>query len=134
MPETKIGSASASDLKTVVKDYSVDAVDTDAAGDQEETTWQSSTWSQNLGYYKKIPELLAYDKRIGTSHLQVPGPDGRCGSSGVCFPKDLNGFKHLQKSLDIKPTITSAVWEKNLEVRPDKDWEKLLGRCIVGDE
>ena len=57
MPETKIGSASASDLKTVVTDYSVDAVDTDAAENQKETTWQSSTWSQNLGYYKEIPEL-----------------------------------------------------------------------------
>jgi len=30
---------------------------TDAAGDQKETTYQNANWSQQLGYYKKIPEL-----------------------------------------------------------------------------
>ena len=27
--------------------------------------------------------------------------------------------------------VLSAVWKKNLEVRPEKDWEKLKGRSIV---
>ncbi len=57
MPETDIGSAEASDLKNAMTDFSVDAVETDAPQDQEETTWQSTKWPQNLGYYKKIPEL-----------------------------------------------------------------------------
>ncbi len=57
MPETDINSAVASDLKNAMPDFSVDAMETDAPQDQEETTWQSTTWSQNLGYYKKIPEL-----------------------------------------------------------------------------
>ena len=59
MPEQDIDSAIASDLKTQVKDFTVDAVDTDGQQDQKETTWQSTLWSKNLGYYKKIPELKA---------------------------------------------------------------------------
>ena len=57
MPDTDISSMEASNLKNVVPDFSVDSVDTDAPQDQEETTWQSTLWSKNLGYYKKIPEL-----------------------------------------------------------------------------
>ena len=57
MPETDIGNAEASDLDNAITDYSVDAQSTDAAGDQKEFTHQSTTWTQNLGYYKTIPEL-----------------------------------------------------------------------------
>lgn len=57
MPETDIEKLDISDLKNVVKDFSVDAVSTDAAGDQKEFTWQSTLWTKNYGYYKKIPEL-----------------------------------------------------------------------------
>ena len=57
MPETDIGSAVASDLTNAMTDYSVDSQQTDAAGDQKEYTYQSTTWTQNLGYYKTIPEL-----------------------------------------------------------------------------
>jgi len=57
MPETDIGSAEASNLTNAMTDYSVDAIDTEGAGDQKETTWQMTEWSINLGYYKTIPEL-----------------------------------------------------------------------------
>ncbi len=57
MPETDIDSAVASDLTNTMVDFSVEAQTTDAAGDQKEFRWQSTTWTQNLGYYKKIPEL-----------------------------------------------------------------------------
>ena len=57
MPETDINSSIASDLDNVMTDYSVDAQETEAAGEQKETTWQMTRWSEWLGYYKKIPEL-----------------------------------------------------------------------------
>lgn len=57
MPETDIGSARASDLTNTITDYSVDPQSTDGVSDQKETTWQMTDWSQNLGYYKEIPEL-----------------------------------------------------------------------------
>tara|TARA_Y100000310_G_C20693411_1_gene823846 strand:- start:2840 stop:3946 length:1107 start_codon:yes stop_codon:yes gene_type:complete len=57
MSETKIGSADYGNLLNTGTDYSVDAVTTDAGGDQTETEWQNSNWSSYLGYYKAIPEL-----------------------------------------------------------------------------
>ena len=35
---------------------------------------------------------LTRDKRIADSHMNVPGPDGRLGFGGPCFPKDVNAF------------------------------------------
>jgi len=65
MGENRIDSAEVSDLKNAQTDFSVDAVHLDSPGDQVESTWQSTTWSQNLGYYKKIPELKsAIDTKV----------------------------------------------------------------------
>jgi len=47
------------DMTNKVTDYSVDAVNTDGAGDQFETEWINTYWSTYLGYYKAIPELQA---------------------------------------------------------------------------
>ena len=57
MPETKIGSTEASDLKNAVTDYSVDAETTDGPSDQKRNLWMNENFNQYLGYYKKIPEL-----------------------------------------------------------------------------
>jgi UDPglucose 6-dehydrogenase len=71
------------------------------------------------------------DQRIGDSHLDVPGPDGKLGFGGSCFPKDINAFISMANDLGIKvPTIKGA-WETNLNVRPERDWEKLEGRAVV---
>ena len=32
------------------------------------------------------------DGRIGHSHWQVPGPDGKLGFGGSCFPKDVQAL------------------------------------------
>lgn len=71
------------------------------------------------------------DHRIGRSHFKVPGHDGRRGFGGHCFPKDINGFIKIAQSVNVKPTVTSAVWCKNLEVRPEQDWESDVGRAVA---
>lgn len=60
--ETNIGNTTITDMTNVVKDYSVTAQNTDGVSEQKETEWTFQNWSQNLGYYKKIPEL---QKAIG---------------------------------------------------------------------
>ena len=80
--------------------------------------------------FDKVVEYALYDKRIGKTHFSVPGPDGKLGFGGSCFPKDLNAFISLAIEAGINPAIMSATWEKNLELRPEKDWEKLLGRAV----
>lgn len=81
--------------------------------------------------YDKVIEYAKYDTRLGESHWAVPGPDGSRGFSGSCFPKDINGMIAVAKSLDVKPKVLEGAWEKNLEVRPERDWEKLVGRAVV---
>jgi len=59
MPETNIDSTVASDLTSVMTDYSVDTASTDGASGIGETTYMNQDWSKWLGYYKAIPELRA---------------------------------------------------------------------------
>ena len=60
---------------------------------------------QNLDAdYDEIVELATLDKRLGHSHWAVPGPDGKFGFGGSCFPKDINSLintfsKHNVESL-----------------------------------
>jgi nucleotide sugar dehydrogenase len=81
--------------------------------------------------YDKVVEYSLYDKRIGKTHLSTPGPDGRYGFGGSCFPKDVNAIIKVMLECNINPAIMTAVWEKNLEVRPEKDWENLKGRAVT---
>jgi UDPglucose 6-dehydrogenase len=38
--------------------------------------------------FNKIIRAVGSDPRIGHSHTKVPGPDGKQGYGGACFPKD----------------------------------------------
>jgi len=100
--------------------------------------------------YSKVIEYATYDERLGESHWAVPGPDGKNGFGGSCFPKDLNGIIAFAKALSLdndphnpfqkssnrgrKPIATNTLegaWKTNLKVRPEKDWEQLKGRAVV---
>jgi UDPglucose 6-dehydrogenase len=76
-------------------------------------------------------EGFVRDGRIGHSHLSVPGPDGKLGFGGSCFPKDIQAIITFAKNLDIELNTLKGVWDTNLSVRPDKDWQKLKGRSIT---
>ena len=74
----------------------------------------NSFLSLKVSYFNELKELfdrsgskenwsnfisaLSLDKRIGNSHMQVPGPDGRFGFGGACFPKDTNAFLNYSKN------------------------------------
>ena len=71
------------------------------------------------------------DGRIGHSHLQVPGPDGKFGFGGVCFPKDVLAMISFGESKDIDMHTLTGVWNTNCDVRPEKDWEEMAGRSVI---
>jgi len=48
--------------------------------------------------YKEFVNLLTLDKRIGSSHTDVPGRDGMKGWGGHCFTKDNLEFLNFTKS------------------------------------
>jgi len=73
------------------------------------------------------------DGRIGHSHLNVPGPDGKFGFGGSCFPKDIQALISFCKEIGVEPHVLEGAWKTNLKVRPERDWEKLKGRAISDD-
>ena len=81
--------------------------------------------------YDKVIEYSTLDPRLGKSHWSVPGPDGHRGFGLSCLPKDINSLMHIAKSLGIDPKVMSGGWQKNLEIRPEKDWELLVGRAVT---
>lgn len=42
--------------------------------------------------FDNIAKAIGSDPRIGQSHTQVPGPDGRAGFGGACFSKDTSAL------------------------------------------
>jgi len=45
--------------------------------------------------WNEIKQVAKNDPRLGTSHWDVPGPDGKFGYGGACFPKDVSAIiKH----------------------------------------
>ncbi len=84
--------------------------------------------------YEKIVNALVLDRRIGNSHLTVPGPDGKLGFGGSCFPKDFAALIHIFKQHNVNSPILNAVWERNNTIdRKEKDWKNLKGRAVVDD-
>ena len=84
--------------------------------------------------YDKVVEYSTYDERLGKSHWAVPGPDGKLGFGGSCFPKDINALINVCKELNVSCDTLMGAWVTNLMVRPEKDWEELKGRAVVDDE
>lgn len=87
--------------------------------------------------YDKVIEYATLDKRLGNSHWKVPGPmpaddtgEPAFGFGGSCFVKDINALISIAKKLDVDPKVMNGAWHKNMEVRPQRDWEKLVGRAI----
>lgn len=70
------------------------------------------------------------DGRIGHSHIDVPGHDGKVGFGGSCFPKDIQAIIDFANKIDIELSVVKGTWATNLNVRPEKDWEELKGRAV----
>jgi hypothetical protein len=48
-----------SDLTNAKPSVTVDSMSVDAPQDQKETTWQNTRWTQQWGYFNKVPDLKA---------------------------------------------------------------------------
>lgn len=81
--------------------------------------------------YNELLKISLLDQRLGNSHWAVPGPDGKLGFSGSCFPKDLNALIYYAQKEGVDLNTLKGVWETNLKIRPEKDWLKLHGRAVV---
>lgn len=79
-------------------------------------------------------EGFILDGRIGHSHIAVPGPDGKLGFGGSCFPKDIQALIKFGEANNVDMNVLKGAWKTNLSVRPEKDWEQLKGRAVSSNE
>ena len=84
--------------------------------------------------WQDVMEGFLRDGRVGNSHSQVPGPDGKLGFGGSCFPKDIQALINFGTERNINLSVLKGAWETNKLVRPEKDWESLVGRAVVGNK
>jgi len=67
--------------------------------------------------YDNVTNLAAMDRRIGSSHMQVPGPDGKFGFGGACFPKDTKALVATGKHYDIDMMVLNDIITANIIAR-----------------
>lgn len=60
-----------------------------------------------------LVSITEVDKRIGSSHMQVPGPDGSFGYGGSCFPKDVNAILSLAENTKVDMSVLKEVVASN---------------------
>ena len=74
------------------------------------------------GSYNQLSRALMAEPRMGHSHMKIPGPDGKDGFGGACFPKDLSAFINF---VDTKTDQSSEIWKTvqllNNEIRSEYD-------------
>jgi len=82
--------------------------------------------------YEKVVALAKPDARMGTSHFQVPGPDGRRGFGGTCFPKDTHSLYCQMNSHGVKTHIYPAILTRNdTHDRPEREWSRDIWRTTI---
>jgi UDPglucose 6-dehydrogenase len=73
------------------------------------------------GDYKAVSRAIASDVRIGSSHINSPGHDGRKGTGGACFPKDSVAFVVYAREANKPFTILEEVVRENQKYRNSYD-------------
>lgn len=64
-----------------------------------------------------IRRAVTMDTRIGTSHMQVPGPDGEYGFGGMCFPKDTSALIRCAEQAAASMSVLDTAVKTNLILR-----------------
>ncbi len=72
--------------------------------------------------WEDAKEGFVRDGRVGHSHMNVPGHDGKLGFGGSCFPKDIQAMIAFASELGIEASTLKGAWATNLHVRPEQDW------------
>jgi len=67
--------------------------------------------------WKEFIEFISQDKRIGASHMDVPGHDGRRGFGGACFPKDIDALIKFGKLKETDMELLENIQKINNKIR-----------------
>lgn len=67
--------------------------------------------------YNKVVAMASADRRFGSSHLKVPGPDKSFGFGGACFPKDTAALLKIAEDYAVQMNVLDAAVKKNTLLR-----------------
>tara|TARA_B100001093_G_C26781365_1_gene994783 strand:+ start:446 stop:1285 length:840 start_codon:yes stop_codon:yes gene_type:complete len=84
--------------------------------------------SSSATSWEEFINIISTDERIGSSHMQVPGTDGRFGFGGACFPKDCNALVAYSEDIGKPFEILKDIIEINNKIR--KKYKNLSQREI----
>ena len=74
--------------------------------------------SLNSSYdWEDFIKALSKDTRLGSSHMSVPGPDGRLGFGGPCFPKDVNALIKYSQEIGFELNLLKKANSINNNIR-----------------
>lgn len=72
-----------------------------------ETSWQ------------EFANILTADPRLSPYHMEVPGPDGKYGYGGACFPKDTSALLEFAMGHGVYMSILAEAMRANGQIRSD---------------
>jgi UDPglucose 6-dehydrogenase len=67
--------------------------------------------------WDKLSNIAKTDSRLGNTHWAVPGPDGKHGYGGACFPKDTSALNHLAQVQQVDMPMLSTAIKSNKKYR-----------------
>lgn len=67
--------------------------------------------------YNVIKTAVSNDTRIGSSHMNVPGADGRKSYGGSCYPKDTPAFIRYAEKMGVDFSVLKEAWNANCDYR-----------------
>ena len=67
--------------------------------------------------WQNFIDILSKDDRLGCSHMNVPGHDGRLGFGGACLPKDSIALLNFAKSKDVDLNLIKNTIKTNNIIR-----------------
>lgn len=74
--------------------------------------------AEQLGVnFEAMTNMIQSDKRFGSSHLRVPGPDGSRGFGGACFPKDTQALVFEAERAGVDFTLLKSAINANKKLR-----------------
>jgi nucleotide sugar dehydrogenase len=67
---------------------------------------------KNGSNFNTIKDLMLKNNWINPMHTNIPGPDGKLGYGGACFPKDTKALNEYMKSLYSENEVLQGVIEE----------------------
>lgn len=85
---------------------------------------QFAKWCAAQGVdWNNVAEVLKNDPRLGDTHYQVPGADGRVGYGGSCFPKDISAILKIAEDKNVDLSLLKHQVEVNEKLKQQQDEE-----------